>query len=97
MLKKLISSVFTKLLFIIVCSAVLLNITVYGIFNNYVENSETSIDRHRVYYIQYLRDEIGYPADMEKAEALSERTGITIIYDSPDESWTVKKTRWQVP
>jgi signal transduction histidine kinase len=97
MLKKLISSVFTKLLFIIVCSAVLLNITVYGIFNNYVENSETSIDRHRVYYIQYLRDEIGYPPDMEKAEALSERTGITIIYDSPDESWTVKKHDGRFP
>ncbi|QAR32737.1 HAMP domain-containing histidine kinase [Geovibrio thiophilus] len=97
MIKKLLSSVFTKLLFIVVCSAVLLNIILFGIFTHYVENSETSLNRHRVIYIQFLRDEIGYPPDVRKAEALSERTGITVIYSSPEESWATGRTEGRFP
>ncbi|MGE4496462.1 MAG: ATP-binding protein [Deferribacterales bacterium] len=97
MIKKLLSSVFTKLLFIVICSAVLLNIILFGIFTHYVENSETSLNRHRVIYIRFLRDEIGYPPDMKKAEALSAKTGVTVIYSSLKESWITGRTEGRFP
>jgi signal transduction histidine kinase len=87
MIKKILGSLFTKLLLVVVCSAVMLNLIFYCTFSHYAERAQIDVNKHKVLYLNYLHSEIGHPPDRKKAEYLSQRVGLTIEYISPDISW----------
>ena len=101
-LKRLIRSVFTKLLVVIVLTGICVNIVVGTFF--WIHRSAVGRPLHKniAQYMNYIIDDLGNPPSLERAKELAKQASLQITYESPTLSWStvddlsyVHKARWR--
>jgi signal transduction histidine kinase len=85
---KIIKSVFTKLLVVIVLTGFCINLAVIGFFFAYRKMAVLSYDRVFMQYVNYLIADLGSPPRLDRARAISHRSSLSIHYQSPELSWS---------
>lgn len=91
-LKRIVNSVFTKLLALTIATVFVINLSVFGLFLIYKHFSKQPFRRNVSQYLGYIIDDIGNPPNRAKADEITEKTGIQIYY-SGEQSWTTSPDR----
>ncbi|UCH21400.1 MAG: HAMP domain-containing histidine kinase [Deltaproteobacteria bacterium] len=87
-MNKLIKSVFTKLLVVIVLTGFCINLLLLGFFFAFRKITMASYDQMIVQYVDYLIDDLGTPPSVERARRISRQSLLSIRYQSPELSWS---------
>lgn len=86
-------SLFLRLALVVVLTAVAINTANYALLMDLRSQGDTAINRNLVQYVHFLAEEIGQPADADKAKALAQRLRMRIRLDAPggggQPSWEV--------
>ena len=85
---KILRSVFTKLLVVILTAGICINLLAIGIFFAYRKTAVAPFSRTIDHYVDYLISDLGSPPDLERAREIARRTSLTIHYESPYISWS---------
>ena len=85
---KIIRSVFTKLLAVIILAGILINIVVGGFFWHYRNLAGGPFHKNVVQYLNYLIADMGNPPSLERAREIARQSVLEIRYISPDLSWS---------
>jgi signal transduction histidine kinase len=100
-LQKIIRSVFTKLLVVIVLTGLCVNIVVGGFFWIYRSAAGRPLYKNILQYLNYIIDDIGTPPNLERAGEIGRQASLQIYYEGPDASWStagdfsdVQKVNW---
>lgn len=88
MIRRIFSSVFTKLLVIILFTGICINILVGGVFLAHRKAAADTFHRSLVSYINYLVSDLGSPPSLERARAIGLQTGFIIRYQGTDGRWS---------
>lgn len=87
-------SLFLRLALVVVLTAVAINTANYALLMDLRSQGDTAINRNLVQYVHYLAEEIGQPADADKAKTLAQRLRMRIRLDAPSgdgqPSWEVR-------
>lgn len=86
--KRIVHSVFTKLLVIIVLTGIGFTVMVGIAFRLVYLHSEPAIHRSIVHYVQYIIDDLGSPPRFERAKAIADHSGLEISLMGVSETWT---------
>lgn len=86
--KKIIKSVFTKLLVIIIVTGIAINLIVGGVFWTHRHMAGKTIHQNIVQYINYLIADLGQPPSLSRAREIARQTSLEIYYQSPQRSWS---------
>jgi signal transduction histidine kinase len=85
---RIIRSVFTKLLVVIILTGICINVVVGGFFihlrNEFIEPFQKNV----VQYLNYLIADMGNPPTLDRAREIARQSFLEIRYQSPDLSWT---------
>jgi signal transduction histidine kinase len=85
---KVISSVFTKLLLIIIAAGLCINVMVMGFFIAHRKMAFQSFGQNMIQYVNYLISDLGDPPDFDRAREISQKTSLAIRYESPALNWS---------
>jgi signal transduction histidine kinase len=89
---RLFTSLFSKLLLVLLAAGLCINLLVIGFFVHHVRQTvKDPYVRNVIRYLNYLIDDMGSPPDFEKAKAISRGTSLQIFYNSPDRSWSTSR------
>lgn len=101
-LRKIIRSIFTKLLVVIVLTGICINLVVGGFFWLHRSAVGRPLHRNILQYFTYIIDDLGSPPDLNRARQIGERASLQISFDSPGQSWTtaenvydLQKAHWR--
>lgn len=87
--KKVIHSVFFRLLMAIVVVAIALTIISLTIFLILRNSMREPLGNNLIRYARYMADDMGVPPDRQKALAIADDTQMAIRYKGPAQSWVV--------
>jgi signal transduction histidine kinase len=87
--KKIIRSVFTKLLLVIILTGVCVNIVVGGFFWHHRSAAGRPLHKNVLQYLNYIIEDIGSPPDLDRARKLGEQASLQIYFESPSHSWSI--------
>jgi signal transduction histidine kinase len=87
-LQKIIRSIFTKLLVVIVLTGLCVNIVVGGFFWIYRSAAGRPLYKNILQYLNYIIDDFGTPPSLERAEKIGRQASLQIYYEGPDASWS---------
>jgi signal transduction histidine kinase len=87
-MNKIIKSVFTKLLVVIIFTGFCVNLAVTGFFFAYRKMAVLSYDQVFMQYVDYLIADLGVPPRLDRAREISHRSSLIIRYHSPEQSWS---------
>ncbi|MCD4692611.1 MAG: HAMP domain-containing protein [Calditrichales bacterium] len=90
-IKKIQSSIFTKLLLVIVITGIVVIVIFASFLNYYTHQLYPSLKKNSIHYINYLIQEIGTPPDTIKALEISQNLSLQIRFESPDFNWTTNE------
>lgn len=91
--RRIFSSLFSKLLLILVFAGLCINLLVVSFFVHHIRQAtKDPFVRNVVNYLNYIIKDLGNPPDLEKAKAISSRYLMQIHYDGPDGSWHTDDT-----
>jgi hypothetical protein len=100
--KRIIRSVFTKLLVIILVTGICVNLVVAGFFWHYRGAASRPLHKNIRQYLNYIIDDIGNPPRLERAKTLSRQASLQIYYEGKNTSWTtaenfsdIRKAHWR--
>jgi signal transduction histidine kinase len=100
--KKIIRSVFTKLLVVIILTGICVNVVVGGFFWHYRSAAGRPLHKNILQYLNYIIDDLGDPPRLERAKTLGRQASLQIYYEGADTSWTtaenfsdVHKAHWR--
>ena len=100
--KKIIRSVFTKLLVVIILTGICVNLVVGGFFWHYRSAAGRPLHKNVLQYLNYIVADLGNPPSLERAKTLSRQASLQIYYQGADTSWTtaenfsdIRKARWR--
>lgn len=96
-ISRLFTSVFTKLLVIILATGAAITLTVIVGFAFIRFHSITHIDRNLGLYAEYLKRDLGDPPDFQRAVDIAARTGMAIRFDHPGGGWQTAGFPEQLP
>ena len=85
---KIIRSVFTKLLVVIILTGICINLVVGGFFIHLRNQFVGPFHKNVVQYLNYLIADMGKPPTLERAREIARESFLEIRYESPDLSWT---------
>lgn len=85
---RIIRSVFTKLLAVIIIAGISINLVVGGFFWHYRNLAGGPFHRNVVQYLNYLIADIGNPPSLERAREIARKSTLEIRYQSPDLTWS---------
>ncbi len=85
---RIIRSVFTKLLAVIIVAGICINLVVGGFFWHYRNLAGGPFHRNVVQYLDYLIADMGNPPSLERAREIARKSSLEIRYQSPDLSWS---------
>jgi len=101
-LRKLIRSVFAKLLVVIILTGLCINIVVGGFFWIHRSAAGRPLYKNILQYLNYIIDDIGTPPNHIRAEHIGRQAGLQIYYQDPNASWStagnfadVQKVHWR--
>lgn len=86
--KKIIRSVFTKLLLVIVLTGICVNIVVGGFFWVHRSAAGRPLHKNILQYLDYIIDDIGTPPSLERARQIGRQAALQIYYDGQESSWS---------
>jgi signal transduction histidine kinase len=99
--RRIIRSVFTKLLVVIVLTGICVNLVVGGFFWHYRSAAGRPLHKNILQYLNYIIDDLGNPPRLDRAQKLSRQASLQIYYEGADTSWTtaenfsdIHKARW---
>ena len=87
-MKKILHSVFTKLLFILLITGICINLSVTGFMQQMVKKNEPAKQKNIIHHLTYIIQEIGNPPDFDRAKRISQQLTFNIRYESPTLSWS---------
>jgi signal transduction histidine kinase len=96
-ISRLFTSVFTKLLVIILATGAAMTLTVIAGFTFVRFHSITHLDRNLALYADYLKRDLGDPPDFQRAADIAGRTGMAIRFDHPGGGWQTAGFPEQLP
>ena len=85
---RIIRSVFTKLLAVIILAGVCINLVVGGFFWHYRNLAGGPFHKNVVQYLNYLIGDMGSPPSLERAREIARESLLEIRYQSPDLNWS---------
>jgi len=85
---RIIRSVFTKLLAVIIVAGICINLVVGGFFWHYRNLAGGPFHKNMVQYLNYLIADMGDPPSLERALEIARKSSLEIRYESPDISWS---------
>ncbi|MGD9045809.1 MAG: HAMP domain-containing protein, partial [Desulfobacterales bacterium] len=85
---RVIRSVFTKLLVVILLTGICINLVVGGFFIHLRNEFIGPFHKNVVQYLNYLIADMGNPPTLERAREIARESFLEIRYESPDLSWT---------
>ena len=101
-LKRLIRSVFTKLLVIIVLTGICVNIVVGAFFWIHRSAAGRPLHKNILQYMNYIIDDLGNPPRLDRAKEIAKQASLHITYESSNLSWStaddvsdVHKAHWR--
>ncbi len=86
--KRIIRSVFTKLLVVIILTGICINLVVGGFFIHLRNQFIGPFHKNVIQYLNYLIADMGTPPTLERAREIARESFLEIRYESPDLSWT---------
>jgi signal transduction histidine kinase len=89
--KRIIRSVFTKLLLVIILTGICVNIVVGGFFWHYRSAAGRPLQKNVLQYLNYIIEDIGSPPDLDRARKIGEQASLQIYFESPNHSWSIFK------
>jgi len=87
-LDRIIRSLFTKLLVVIVLAGICINLVVGGFFWHYRNLAGGPFHKNAVQYLNYLIADMGKPPSLERAREIARQSFLEIRYESPDLNWS---------
>ena len=100
--KRIIRSVFTKLLGVIILTGICVNLVVGGFFWHYRSAAGRPLHKNILQYLNYIIDDLGNPPRLDRAQKLSRQASLQIYYEGADTSWTtaenfsdIHKAHWR--
>ena len=100
--KRIISSVFTKLLVVIILTGICVNLVVVGFFWHYRSAAGRPLHKNILQYLNYIIDDLGNPPRLDRAKTVGRQASLQIYYEGGDASWTtaenfsdVHKAHWR--
>jgi signal transduction histidine kinase len=100
--KRIIRSIFTKLLVVIVLTGICINLVVGGFFWLHRSAVGRPLHKNIQQYLTYIIDDLGSPPDLNRARQIGEQASLQISFDSPDLSWStadnpadLQKAHWR--
>ena len=85
---RIIRSVFTKLLVVIILAGIFINVVVGGFFWHYRNLAGGPFHKNVVQYLNYLIADMGSPPSLARAQEIARQSLLEIRYESPDLSWS---------
>ena len=100
--KRIIRSIFTKLLVVIVLTGICINLVVGGFFWLHRSAVGRPLHKNILQYLNYIIDDLGRPPALDRAEQIGEQASLQISFDGPDQNWStadnladLQKARWR--
>ena len=87
-LKKILNSIFTKLLVIILTTGILINVAVWGVFWSYRAMAGRPFHRNISQYMNYVIDDLGTPPSYERARIIAGQAGLQIHFRGSGTDWS---------
>jgi signal transduction histidine kinase len=87
-LKKIVRSVFTKLLVVIILTGICVNLVVGGFFWLHRMAAVRPLQKTVSHYLQYIIDDLGTPPRLERAEQIADQTSLQIYFKGNTLSWS---------
>ncbi|MCP4625337.1 MAG: HAMP domain-containing histidine kinase [bacterium] len=87
--KRIIRSVFTKLLLVIILTGICVNIVVGGFFWHHRSAAGRPLHKNVLQYLNYIIEDIGSPPDLDRARQIGEQASLQIYFESPNHSWSI--------
>ena len=91
-IRKIQSSIFTKLLFVIIITGMLVIFCTIGLFRLYTLQFISPFRKLAIHYTHYLIREISVPPDTRKASEIAQALSLHIRFEGPDVQWTTDDT-----
>jgi signal transduction histidine kinase len=92
LIQKIQSSIFVKLLLILIITAILINLLVFTAYRIvFSPHAKTVFQKNIVRYVNYIIQDIGIPPDPSRAKVLSKDLSIQIRYESPKTRWSTSE------
>ncbi len=85
---KIFTSIFTKLLVIILIAGFGINLAIIFFFGAFRHHIAASFHPHLTRYIAYLVKDMGDPPELKRARNIAEETSMVIAYESPTRNWS---------
>ncbi len=86
--KRILNSVFTKMLAIILVTGIFINIALWGFFGAYRAMAGRPFQSNILQYLNYVIADLGTPPDYERALRIAEQTSLQIHYQGPEDNWS---------
>ena len=101
-LKRIVRSIFTKLLLVIVLTGICINLVVGGFFWLHRSAAGRPLHKNILQYLNYIIDDIGYPPELARARRIADQASLQITYEGPNLSWStadnasdIARARWR--
>jgi signal transduction histidine kinase len=99
---RIIGSVFTKLLVVIIVTGICVNLAVVGFFWLHRSGAGRPLHQNILQYLSYIIADLGDPPSLERAKRVAGPTSLLIYYEGPNLSWStagdfsdIHKVRWR--
>ena len=86
------SSIFTKLLLILIIAGVCITVVVWQSFHGGTLQYQEAFQENVARYLNYLVQDLGIPPDLEKAQKIARQYSLKIRYESPDTTWSTSES-----
>ena len=86
-LNKIVRSVFTKLLVVILFTGIAVNVVVGGFFWMHRSAVGRPLHKNILQYLNYIIADLGTPPDLERAKQIAAKASLQIYYENSDLSW----------
>lgn len=95
--KRIIRSVFTKLLLIIFFTGICINLVVGGFFWIHRSAAGRPLHKNILQYLNYIIADIGNPPKLDRAKQIANQASLQIYYDGPNNTWSTAEDFSEVP
>ena len=93
---KIIKSVFTKLLMIIIVTGIAINLVVAGFLLAHRHMASRTIHQNIAHYLNYLLADLGDPPSLVRAQEIARKTFLEIHYEDPQQRWSTAQKPLEV-
>ncbi len=96
-MRKILNSVFTKLLLVLVVTGICLHLSVTGFMRHMFEKNEPARQKNVISHLNYIVQDLGHPPDLDRAKKISQQLSFQIRYESPNLNWSTSESLFLPP